>query len=157
VSFYRPVCLSIVLSASLRVLLFAIDLSFYLLLRVLAYASFHHASMPAFSLFLLLFLPLCCRHRLLQIAGGSRQWLVDDRWRGSASGGGGDGGGGGGGGGGESSCAARSEQSASQQADSGDEELRGIERSGVSSEGVDGGGECGGVGGVGDCHVCCVM
>ena len=47
--------------------------------------------------------------------------------------------------------------SASQQADSGDEELRGIERRGVSSEGVDGGGKCGGVGGVGDCHHMCIV
>ena len=53
---------------------------------------------------------------------------MDDRWRGSASGSSGGGGGGG------SSCAARSKASASQQADSGDEEPRGIERRGVSSE-----------------------
>ena len=52
VSFYRsvclPVCLPACLSASLRALLFAHDHSSYLMLRVLADASFHHASMPVF-------------------------------------------------------------------------------------------------------------
>ena len=44
---------------------------------------------------------------------------------------------------------ARSELRVPQQADGGEEELRGLERRGVSSEeeSVDGGGECGGGGG----------
>ena len=48
-----------------------------------------------------------------------------------------------------SSCVARSELRVPQQADGGEEELRGLERRGVSSEeeSVDGGGECGGGGG----------
>ena len=65
----------------------------------------------------------------MHIAGGSRQWRVDDRWRGDASGSSSGGGGGG------SSCAARSKRRVQHSRQIGEGELRGIERRSVSSEG----------------------